>query len=290
MLPDDFCIFILTHKRPDNQITLETLKRGNYSGKVYLVVDDLDPTLPEYQRLYGDKVLTFSKEELSKRIDSADNFKELKGVFYARNACYDLAQELGISEFLQLDDDYEAFRYRFKADLDYCTATKKVKSLDKMLASLLAFYKTNPIISQPISILALAQGGDFIGGSQASFSSAIKCKRKVMNSLFCSVHRRVSWLGRINEDTTTYVLGGIRGDLMLTINQVDISQVDTQVNSGGMTGLYLDNGTYVKSFYSVLFAPSCVAVTEMNSQYKRLHHQINWNNCATKVLREKYKR
>jgi len=60
MLPDYFCIFILTHKRPDNQITLETLRRGNYSGKVYLVVDDLDPTLPEYQRLYGDKVLTFS--------------------------------------------------------------------------------------------------------------------------------------------------------------------------------------------------------------------------------------
>lgn len=31
---DDFVVFIITHKRPDNQITYKTLKRGKYTGKI----------------------------------------------------------------------------------------------------------------------------------------------------------------------------------------------------------------------------------------------------------------
>ncbi len=68
-----------------------------------------------------------------------------------------------------------------------------------------------------------------------------------------------------------------------------------------MTELYLDSGTYLKTFYSVMYSPSCVQVGEMgdnhvtknnpdgNAHY-RIHHKINWNNCAAKILREEWKR
>ncbi len=39
---DDFAVFILTHGRPDTIRTLDTLKRGNYTGKWYLVIDNED--------------------------------------------------------------------------------------------------------------------------------------------------------------------------------------------------------------------------------------------------------
>ena len=34
---NNFAIFILTHGRPDNVITLESLQKANYSGKTYFI-------------------------------------------------------------------------------------------------------------------------------------------------------------------------------------------------------------------------------------------------------------
>ena len=64
----------------------------------------------------------------------------------------------------------------------------------------------------------------------------------------------------------------------------------TQQNPGGLTDIYLDNGTYVKSFYSVIHEPSCVKVALMGSNNKRIHHKINWDKCCPKILNEKWKK
>ena len=48
--PDDFCAFILTHGRPDKVYTIKSLRDSGYTGKVFLVVDDKDKTLPEYKK------------------------------------------------------------------------------------------------------------------------------------------------------------------------------------------------------------------------------------------------
>ena len=45
---NDFCIFILTHGRPDNLITLNTLKQCGYTGNYYLVIDNEDKRANEY--------------------------------------------------------------------------------------------------------------------------------------------------------------------------------------------------------------------------------------------------
>jgi hypothetical protein len=71
--------------------------------------------------------------------------------------------------------------------------------------------------------------------------------------------------------------------------QAQLVQMQTQSNAGGMTEMYLESGTYVKSFYSVMYAPSCVKVGEMGDprggRY-RLHHKINWHNVSPKIMRE----
>ena len=85
---DDFCIFILTHGRADRVHTLTTLKRCGYTGKVYLVIDDEDATAPDYYARYGEQVLMFSKEAISKTFDEGDNFNDRRTITYARNACW----------------------------------------------------------------------------------------------------------------------------------------------------------------------------------------------------------
>ena len=137
--------------------------------------------------------------------------------------------------------------------------------------------------------VAFAQGGDLIGGvSNKNFHK--KVLRKAMNSFFCDVDKPFQFLGRVNEDVNTYTLLGQQGKLIMSISEFMLNQKQTQSNAGGMTSTYLDNGTYVKSFYSVMYSPSCVRVATMGDKHMRLHHQVNWDTCTPKILNEKYKK
>lgn len=111
-----------------------------------------------------------------------------------------------------------------------------------------------------------------------------------MNTFFCSTDRKFKFIGRINEDVNTYTFLGSTGNLFLTILNVSITQITTQHNAGGMTELYLDSGTYIKSFYTVMYCPSFVKVGIMQSVNQRLHHQISWEHAVPVILDEKYKK
>lgn len=277
---DDFCVLILTHGRPDNVLTLPTLRKHGYTGKVYLVIDDEDPAGDAYRAKFGaDKVLTFSKKEVARRFDEADNFNDRRAIFYARNASFDLARSVGCRYFIQLDDDYKLFMYRRQKGWI-------IKGLDGVLEAMVRFLETTPAHT-----VAMSQGGDHIGGFlYERESDAALFKRKAMNSFVCDVERPFPFLGRINEDVNTYASLGRRGFLFVTALQVQLDQLPTQSNQGGMTDLYLNSGTFVKSFYSVMFEPSCVKITSMGRKARRLHHVVDWNAAVPKIIREAHRK
>ena len=82
----DFAVFILTHGRPDNVVTYNTIKNQGYTGKVYIIIDNEDKTAKKYYENYKDKVIMFNKKEISKTFDEADNFEDRRSIVYARNA------------------------------------------------------------------------------------------------------------------------------------------------------------------------------------------------------------
>jgi hypothetical protein len=283
MKNDNFAAFILTHGRPDNVRTYSALKRSGYTGKIYLIVDDEDTTLPEYEKKYGKQVIIFSKDEISKTFDQADNFTDRRSIVYARNACFDIAKGLGIRYFIQLDDDYSSFSYKFDNNLEQ--KERGIKQLDKVFDALVDYYKNIPALT-----IAMAQGGDFLGGDKGRFKKNLHLMRKAMNSFICDTTRPFKFIGRINEDVNTYVRLGSVGELFLTVPNVKISQQTTQKNKGGMTELYLDSGTYIKSFYTVMVHPSSVKISEMGEKNRRIHHHIQWNNTVPRIIEEKYKK
>lgn len=122
------------------------------------------------------------------------------------------------------------------------------------------------------------------------FGKVITLRRKAMNTFICSTKRPFKFFGRINEDVNTYVSLGGRGRLFLTINSVMITQVTTQQNQSGMTDIYLDGGTYIKSFYSILYNPSCVKIAEMGQTHRRIHHRVNWRTAVPKIMHQKYQK
>jgi hypothetical protein len=280
---DDFCAFILTHGRPDRVHTLRMLEEFGYTGKVFLVVDDEDTSADEYRRRYGDRVLTFCKADVARRFEEADNFDDRRAIFYARNACFDLARSVGCRYFIQLDDDYTGLYFRFDEKQRY--GVWRAECLDAILTAFLEYFETIPARS-----ICFSQGGDHMGGKTGSFGDSITAKRKAMNTFICDVERQFSFTGRINEDVNTYVLGGVRGDLFLTVPSVQVNQKQTQSNAGGMTDLYLDAGTYVKTFYSVMVAPACVKVSDIGSSHRRIHHKIDWTATAVQIVHEKHRK
>ena len=280
----DFVAFILTHGRASSVITDKTLRKCGYTGPIVYVIDNEDKKGDAYREKYQDVVM-FDKLAISKTFDEADNFEDRRAIIYARNACFEIAKQLGYKYFIELDDDYDTFSFTYGRNGD--VKQRSIKQLDRILEAMITFYE-----STPITTVAMAQRGDFVGGKNNDIVRGEKLKRKAMNSFICSTDRPFQFVGRINEDVNTYTTLGSRGHLFLQIPHVALNQKQTQANKGGMTDIYLSQGTYVKSFYTVMMMPSSVKVGLMgnSSETKRLHHVINWNNTVPKIINQEFKK
>lgn len=280
---DDFGIFILSHGRPKEiGNTIKALRKARYSGRWWIVLDTDDDTAPLYAEKWGaDRILTFDKDQEAETFDLADNRPGPRSVIvYARNAAGRLAAELGLTYYQQLDDDYTYFAHRLVrgTSLTY----EFTYHYDQVVETFIDFLDATGALA-----VAFAQGGDFIGGIDGSFKKPVL--RKAMNTFIARADRPVRYVGRINEDVNTYVWRGGQGDLFFTITDFAMNQINTQQQAGGMTPAY-GAGTYVKSFYTVMHAPSCVKIATIGDLTYRVHHQITWNNAVPKIVSGRYRR
>ena len=95
-MDSNFCVFILTHGRPDNVLTYKTLMKCNYTGKVFFIVDDEDKTADKYRANFGsDNVIVFNKKQIADITDEGNNFDNRKVILHARNACIVTGKQIG---------------------------------------------------------------------------------------------------------------------------------------------------------------------------------------------------
>lgn len=280
---DDFTVFILTHGRAWNMHTYDSLKKANYTGKIIFVLDDEDESLDSYYYKFGkENCYVFNKKEVADTVDTMDLSKDRRAIVFARNACWNIAKELGYTYFLQLDDDYSNFRGRI--EINGVLRTFYVKNFDLLVDNIIEFLEISGAYT-----VAMSQIGDFIGGTGSRIFKT-RLARKAMNSFFCKVNRPIKFYGRMNEDVTSYILNGSRGQLFFTLADVSVDHLGTQSIKGGMTESYKDSGTYIKSFYTVMACPSSVKVYEMGDTHKRIHHVIDWEHAVPKIISSRFKK
>lgn len=282
-MENNFCIIIISNGRPNNVLTLKTLKEANCKLPIFILIDDEDKTADEYLKKYTSMVYIFNKLKYAKMVDNYDNSENYRTTTHARNACFDLAKELGYEYFLVLDDDYREFKFRIKNGLIHPKDRFKIKKdIDTVFLLTLEYYKQTNALS-----VCFSQGGDWFGG-ETNFNK--KPKRKAMNSFFCSVNRRFNFISRLNEDVNTYMDLGKTGNIFLTIPFIQLDQIQTQKTTGGMSEAYLKDGTYTKSFYTVMNRPDCVKVNKMGRTNLRFHHLTDWSVAVPCIISEKYKK
>lgn len=158
-------VFILSFGRSDRVFTYYTLRKQGYTGRIYIVCSTDDKTIPAYQEKFGEEnVLIFDKDDYAGKFDIGDNFKQKNVVVFARNAVWDIAKRIGLDYFIELDDDYTGFYIREPRGA--VLKSYKVKNLDRVFDSFLTFLKETPQLQS----IAMAQGGDYIGGVENDYS------------------------------------------------------------------------------------------------------------------------
>ena len=277
-------ILILSNQRADNVKTVKLLESRKCSLPYRIVIDNEDSQRKQYEKNFGDKVIVFDKDKYLKASDtftpSSDRPRAI--VLPARNACFDIAKELGWDYFIELDDDYSNLEYRWPEDGK--AKTRKINDLDGLFNALAKFLENTGL-----EVIALAQGGDFIGGVHSTGMTK-NFLRKMMNVYCFRTDSDIRFYGYLNEDLTASVLNGSRGKCILTCCRAEVHQAKTQQQPGGLTTEYKRNGTYAKSMCSVIACPSSVYLQKMGDHHWREHHRVKWRYAFPKILRGEYSR
>lgn len=110
---NEYIVFIISHKKPDEVRTLKALNDSGFFGDYRIIIDSGDETAEKYEQNYPGKIEIFDKVEIKKTFDVMDNFNIFSSAVYARNFSYELAKKLGYKYFILLDDDLTKFMYVF---------------------------------------------------------------------------------------------------------------------------------------------------------------------------------
>ena len=243
----DFAVLILTHGRANDQVTFHELEKRGYSGNAYLVIDDLDEQRAEYERLYGDSVIVFDKREYAKLVDTMTTDDELRSVVFARNAAYDIADDLGLSYFAMFDDDLSQFTFRYVKGGRLVSAP--VTDFDALFESMVGFLETTGVTS-----LNIASSGALIGGLAGAYGNGMCWS--ISGAPVVRAGDRLRFIGVLNEDVNATLLGANSGQLVLELYSVTKGTPQRGTNDGGNHELYTENKQYVREFYSMLVHPS----------------------------------
>lgn len=270
-------VYIISKGRPQCR-TAKTLVNMGYPGKWFIVCGTNDETLQEYKKNWGHHVLTFDFEEQIKSTDTLDNFgfeQKASGACPVRNATMKISQQRGELRHWQFDDDYNDFR-RISDDFSKMCRFDSGREFEEWLFNL-----------AKLGHKAKMRNIGFPPGSDTYVDNAFTFSGRVFNAhnLHSTDDLFVTWVGRMNDDTINAINVWRSGGYEMSIRAMNMTMPNTQSVEGGLSEMYIADGTVRKSAYPILVAP-CAA--KLTIKFGRYHHRIEWVKIRPKLLHEKW--
>ena len=224
--------FIISHGRPNEQLTYKLLRSGGVE------TDDI-----------------FDKQRYMDSCDSGVQSPTGLHAVYARNAAYDLALEKGYDFFVIADDDIDSITYRYP-DGDKLRS-KNVHDVGNCFIALSEYMKT----SDKIYCIGIAPHIAFMGGVKAPIV-AEGMKRVVFNIGLYRAGKRIRYASECQEDLAASILYNQQGKMMFSCGLLQQSAIVEGRNKegGGIEGHYDKSNDYYRHFGTLIYVPATIAM------------------------------
>lgn len=241
-------VLIISHKRPQCS-TVKALKKAGYKGDWFIVADDMDDT--DYEGLYNEHVVRFSKMEYAKTVDTADNFGKMTTPVYARNACFDIAREKGYDCFALLDDDLTGFVYRYVDGKKL--ASKKVRNITPIFDAYCKY-----VLDSGFACGGFVSAGRLIGGVNNPLIKKGGFYYNPTNAYIINTHaEQFGFIGTLWEDSIYCYLNNMTGRIAAAFMPIVITMTSpSSMEDGGNKDLYTASSAYVAECYGNMAIPS----------------------------------
>lgn len=279
---DNFAVFITSHGSPFNIPSLKAIRDSGYTGAVYIVVDNLDETLSDYE-LLDEQVIVFDKMHYVHTLDigmSTIN-PQLSAVLYARAAVEDIARQMELKYFMVMDDDLYGFRYRYPVDNKL--RSYPVENIECLIYNYIEFMNVSNSIC-----LSFANDGSFIAGVDAILSGKIMERRSCHTIFLRDTEKEFDWKFAMNEDYISSLLYANTGQLMFTLPFVQrtIRGMNNR-SSSGMYDAYKNSTEFQRAFYNTVACPWTCKPTMYKGHYVV---RVNKDSAYPKIISAKYQK
>lgn len=276
-----FAIFVCTHGRPREQLTLKALREAGYTGDIYLVVDDEDNTVCELYK-YGCVVKKFCKQDYIDKMDIGVRRECAKRgvILYAKQACEDFAKALGLDAFGIADDDFTGFRFRYEEGTTLKSQIMHT-TFDKMIEYYLDFLLGNNLCMTSIGTNQMFMGGQLTSEKISSF-------RVPYSFVFRNTSIEFDWVSELFEDVISETIKTQQGYFMMQMPFVQLNLKPLYAGAeGGMTKAYQSVSFVGKLFSVVQYLPSCAKIT---SGRNSAVYTLSKENAFPKLISSHYKK
>ena len=279
---NNFTIYILTHGRPHDQLTVQTLKRLGCTKEWFLVLDNQDETIQEYIDTWGaDRIIVFDKNLVMARTDTGLKEPVPKFAVFARNAIECIASNRFDRTFLMLDDDITNIRARV-LEGDSLKSVQLDGVFDEVIDAACQY-----VIDADIQCMGLGFCNLYMGG-KVSFETENPRQRLCAEAFLRNGAHFVKWRLNMVEDLITSIDGSQRGATWFQFLplQVDI-RMSEGVVEGGNSDAYREFGKYRIGFMPVIAYPSCNAVKYSKGRWATT---TTPSNSVPKIISGRYKK
>lgn len=278
-----FAVFIISHERADRVDTYTVLKKGGYTGKIFVVVDDVDKQLNEYKERFKKNLLIFNKMDYIDSADTVEPYKRYASAVYARNAVEDFAKEIHLDTFLMIDDDITGLRYRWVENGSVKSLVVK-GGLDKVFE-----YYSQYMLDTEIACTSFPFTMFYIAGTH-DLERRISEYRHTYQIHIRNAHKEVEWTGTINHDTITQLLTMKKGYIWWSIPHLVFDAKPMNSEKGGLKEVYDTIGDFNMAFLAMITSPDCCSIVP--SKGKRSSLQIKENKLTSypMIVSQEYKK
>ena len=277
---DDFAVMICSHGRAETMTTYDMLRKQGYTGRIIVVIDDVDDQKELYEARY-ECVEVFSKDDYSGTFDEVV-IGNKSSVTFARMACFDIAANYGLSYFVELDDDLTAINYRYIKGDQLCGYT--VKNLDEIFDSMISLFDNKNVMA-----VSFSKGSEFIGGVKASGMK--NAFTRTCHSIFMmKAERKVKFISTLYEDMSTALHYGRIGKLFLGINPFQYVPKETGYGNvdGGASEMYKKFDDYSRCCGVVVTNPDCIKIRRKSDG--SFGFNTKWDAVGAMILNERWKK